>query len=325
MKPNHQQRGVVLISVLLIVAIVALVSREILVRQTVSFKYTSMHIQNAQMLALQTGLVKWVKQRLASEDFNRDYHHLNQPWAQPILSTEFAGAEISGQLTDAQGKLNLNNLGLIQKDADQQRWKQIWQHFSRSYELPVNTAALLTDWVDPDQTVSEQGAESNQYRLKSPPMRTADRPMVLAQEISLLEGIDWLDFQQIQEWVIALPKQTSVNVNTASKAVLSQLLEGIDPAAADQWIEWRQSSPAKETNAFREFVASSTGRSLDWVETMLSDQVISVNSDFFLLQARIQQSELDLYVYALFDVGSGQSAKEVKVLQVWQGPVLNHF
>ncbi|WP_068581316.1 type II secretion system minor pseudopilin GspK [Thiomicrospira sp. WB1] len=314
--PLSHQKGIVLISVLLIVAIVALIAQQIMTRQSVSFKTSSLQIHQVQRQALQMGIVQWLRQSLKGVNQLKS-HHLNQTWAQPMVSTAFAGAEVSGQLLDAQAFLNLNSLGLSQEEPISKAWRSVWQRVAKDENLPHNIDTLLQDWVDADNEAQPSGAESDVYRLKSTPYRTADRPMVSSQELTLLEGVSWADYRRVQNWVVALPERTAVNINTASERVLVWLSPMITPQVAQEWIEWRKSAPAKDTESFRQFLANAGGYELEMIQKRLSDELISVKTRFFLMNAQIQHSDLETELFALFERASTPNQQEISVIQVW--------
>ena len=315
---RRKQNGMVLVTVLLIVALVALVAHQLLYQQTLSLKRSSLNLHQAQIQAMETGLVQWVKTGLAQDGAHTDIDHLGQPWAQPMLPVQFGGGEIAGRLWDAQARLNLNAPGLVDSNALFERWQGVYRRMGQNRDVPQGLAALLADWVDQDTTPRAQGAEADQYLLQRPPRRSADRPMVLAQEMTQLLGMDWLRFQPLQADVVALPEATPVNVNTASASVLTWLAESITPDLAQQWIEWRRQAPAENNQAFRSFLAQTSGQTLAQIETALPDDLISVRSAYFLLQGEVRLGSLSVTVWALFHRSRTQGQPQVQLIQRWQ-------
>lgn len=320
---THQEGGFALLTVLIIVALVAILSSQLIYQQHLSISRSANMLHQAQSLSVAWGLEGWVKQGLKLDAEDNQVDHLEEMWSQPLLSVPFEGGEISGQLYDLQGRINLNNV--LAEDKNQ---REIWQQVIDRWLLQVDSEAsavttesgeslgggssvslnqplaeVLTDWVDADEERLPGGAESDSYLLMQPPYRAANQPMVMLEEIKLLQGfqqIGYQPWQRIKTTATALPTTTPINVNTAEKTVLMSLSEQMSEREVDSWLLQRKERPADNAAAFREFMALQTGRTATELNSLFPDWLIGVRSDYFLLMGQIDYGESQQGVSAIF-------------------------
>ena len=181
-----RQRGVALITVLLVVAIVTVVSAAMVARQQLSIRATSNQLQARQAWHYALG-----GEALAQAILARDLRsaagadpgasgeaaavdHLLEPWAQPLPAFEIDQGEILVRIEDMAGRFNLNDLLRDQQPnpAAVEQFRRLLLRLQISAPYPER----LLDWLDPDQQPSgELGAEDNAYLSLDPPYRSAGR------------------------------------------------------------------------------------------------------------------------------------------------------
>ena len=96
-----------------------------------------------------------------------------------------------------------------------------------------NLKAVLTDWIDTDSQRSANGAEDGDYLRRDPPHRTANTPLASVMELRSLEGMTEELYQSIRPYLCArgTGQKTKLNINTAEPIdafMLSALLGGPD-------------------------------------------------------------------------------------------------
>jgi general secretion pathway protein K len=74
-----------------------------------------------------------------------------------------------------------------------------------------------------------------------PPYRTANQTLTSISELAALEGMDRPTFTALEPHITARPGRTSINVNTATPAVLQSLAENIIVADVENLIAERES------------------------------------------------------------------------------------
>ncbi|WFE69026.1 type II secretion system minor pseudopilin GspK [Thiomicrospira sp. R3] len=307
-----RQRGFALLTVLIVVALVAVIASGIQYQQRLDIQRSAYMLNQSQAITVAAGVDAWVKKGLAFDASQNQVDHLGEVWAQPMFPMSFEGGDISGQLVDMQARFNLNNL--IEADEQKQaQWREVLERILGQQNLAMDWVAPLIDWLDADNNPIAGGAESDSYLLKTPPYRAANRRMVLPEEARLLVGMDTQQFEMMAPWISALPKTTPINVNTAEPEVLQGLAEFMDSTLIEVWQELRQTEPAQDISAFRQFLVQNTGRELEDVTQALPDWMISVQTEFFQLNGVVEYGIARLNARALYY----RQQQQVNLLQRW--------
>lgn len=214
--PAAKQRGMAIISALLIAAVVAVLAGAMLTRQTVftrGLEAEQLRIQGQWLL--QGGLER-SRQMLWDARQKDVLTRLDQPWAGVQRGV------FEGRIEDEQGKFNLRNLVSRQQvDADQ------LQSFERLCRLIG---------VDPavSRRISQRVIASYEPPAKYPMLRSLD-------DLSGIEGLDPVVLQRMQAYISVLPGQTWVNGNTASAEVLSAVVPQLSLSQAHGLVAERDS------------------------------------------------------------------------------------
>ncbi len=95
-----------------------------------------------------------------------------------------AGQSVVFGLNDESAKLNLNSLPL-----ELSRRSEARQRLLMIPGLTIQTADAILDWMDPDDEVSEFGAESSYYTSLTPPRRPGQRRFQDLRELLQVRGI----------------------------------------------------------------------------------------------------------------------------------------
>ena len=297
-----RQRGVALITVLLVVAIVTVVSAAMVARQQLSIRASSNQLQARQAWHYALG-----GEALAQAILARDLRtgatgepgasgeaaavdHLLEPWAQPLPAFEIDQGEILVRIEDLAGRFNLNDLL-----RDQQPNIAAVEQFRRlllRLQISAPYAERLLDWLDPDQQASgEFGAEDNAYLALDPPYRNAGRRLHDLSELRLLLDMREEDFQRLAPYVAALPPGVPLNVNTASAMVLSSLSDNLSLGAAESLIELRRAAPFRNSAAFLAQPAMAG--------TTLQGTALAVGSQFFQATSEVRGGDRRLALVSL--------------------------
>ncbi|WP_460114668.1 type II secretion system minor pseudopilin GspK [Pseudomonas sp. H3_G03] len=211
-----KQRGMAIISALLIAAVVAVLAGAMLTRQTVftrSLEAEQLRIQGQWLL--QGGLER-SRQMLWDARQKDVLTRLDQPWARA------QGGAFEGRIVDEQGKFNLRNLvNRQQVDSEQ------LQSFERLCRLIG---------VDPtvSRRISQRVIASYEPPAKYPMLRSLD-------DLSGIEGLDPNLLQRMQAYISVLPGPTWVNGNTASAEVLSAVVPQLSLSQAHGLVAERDS------------------------------------------------------------------------------------
>lgn len=306
------QRGVALITVLLVVAIVTVVCAGMIARQQLSIRGTANQAQARQAWHYALG-----GEALAQSILRRDLQasgdgtglpavdHLLEPWAmpQPAYDLDEGQGQVQVRIEDLAGRFNLNSL--VQEQQPNAAALAQFRRLLLRLQITEPYAERLVDWLDSDQQPSgEQGAEDNAYLLLDPPYRTAGTRLEDLSELRLLLGMRDEDFQRMAPYVSALPPDTPLNVNTASAMVLASLADSLSLSAAESLVKMRQAAPFRDTASFMAQPA------LGGVQ--LQGTNIAVTSQFFQAISEVRLADRRL---ALVSQIRREENGEIRVLQ----------
>ncbi len=219
-----REKGVALLTVLLVVAIATITAVAMVTRQQVDIRKTENLLRLEQAWQFVYGIDSWAVGRLAEDRKKNDTDSSEDIWNNPIAPTDVEGGELSASIKDLQGRFNLNNLLKEGKpsEGDLARFRRLLKQLGQSPEL----AEALLDWIDPDLNVRyPNGAEESVYLNRQPPYRTANRPLSDVSELLLIEGFSAEVYTALQPHVAALPDYTPINLNSAGAEVLMSLAE----------------------------------------------------------------------------------------------------
>ena len=255
----YQQRGAALISAMLVVTLVATLASVALWQQWRHVEVEGAERHRVQSGWLLNGAMDWSRLILREDALasraTSGADHLAEPWALPLqeakLSTFLAQDQqlregdpevfLSGQVTDAQSRLNLSNW---YEAADGQRMGQLnpsmQAALSRLFSvlgLPASELTLLSrEWLAAAQASrTPLGATS-----ASSGSNTAGAAL-LPQQVPQLQwlGLSRDTVTRLAPHITILPEVTPVNLNTASAEVIYASVPGLDLAAAQQFVQQR--------------------------------------------------------------------------------------
>jgi len=276
---NGDERGVALITAVLITAVIAVAAVAMAAQQKLDVRRTANMIDGERAYVFALGVESWVQQVLARDRRDNQTDHLGEAWAKQLPAITVEGAVLAGRLEDLQGRFNLNNL--VDKDKVSAVDVARFQRLLTSLAIDPNISNAVVDWIDPDaDTTYPDGAEDAEYLRATPPYRAANRPMASASELLLVRGVTSEIYQKLAPVVAALPGRTAINVNTAPKAVLMALGEGITAEDADALIAAREKDGFASVQIFLQQPALA-GRAVQ-------QDGLSVATDYFLLDTAAQ-------------------------------------
>lgn len=296
------QRGVALITVLLIVAVLtAIVSRlslssEVWLRQVENGKALAQADQGSRAAQ------QWIKYIL-EEDTNI-YDGYTDIWAQPLPPIPVGWGYLYGWMEDMQGGFNLNNLiddeGKLDGTAMQQ-----FERLLQIVGLNTGIAQAVVDWIDPDGgTSGPAGAEDIYYMNLEPAYMAANRPLEDISELRLVRGIDAEAWRRLEPHVSALPRGTRVNVNTTTPETLAAMVTewgavDVALALAQRWTAQVQTNPF----ATLEIFADEALGSRDNIPSGLS-----VTSQYFLAHTQLGFDQIEYRMATLYQRDGGRAS-----------------
>ena len=221
-----KQSGVALITAIVLVAIATVIAVHLGTRAALDVRRTAGLIALDQARHVALGAEAWAIQVLQDDEQASQTDDLTEAWAQPVPPLPVDGGSVRGQLSDLQGRFNLNNLVDASGRADEVNIAR-FERLLQEVEASPRWARIMADWIDADTVPGfPEGAEDGVYLAQSPPYRAANAAVTSTSELLALPGMTIEEFRRIQPWVAALPAGTRINVCTAVAPVLTALTAG---------------------------------------------------------------------------------------------------
>ncbi|WP_026289962.1 type II secretion system minor pseudopilin GspK [Thioalkalivibrio sulfidiphilus] len=208
----RRQRGVALITALLVVVLATLAAVAMVARQHLDIRRAGNMLGQDQAYLIALAAEGYALRLLSSDD--RDL-----PWEgciSPPLWVTLEEAQMEIWLEDMHCRFNLNNLA-ARDDAAANGFIRLLEGVrSRTPDLsldPEGLTAAVRDWMNPE-------TDDPYYRLATPPYLSANRPMIVAAELRRVQGMNNELWQALSPYVTALPATgTTMNLEFAEEVL----------------------------------------------------------------------------------------------------------
>ena len=289
--PRHQ-RGVAIITALLIVTIATTVSITISTRLQLDVRRTGNLIAQDQAQFYLLAAEEWSQRILRQDKKDSTSDSLDEAWAIELPPIPVDGGSIQGRLTDLHACLNINSL--VQDNAIDVTTKERLSQLLGRLGVKSDPTQAIADWIDSDQeTTNPNGAEDGYYLNLQVPYRTANTPLQSISELRLIKGFEESEtYRLVEPYLCAFilnGGNISINVNTASAEVLQSLSADMSESMAGEIIERRNEEPFTDLKEFISFNKLGT--------IIKNTDKLSTSSEYFLLrtQAIIGQANKVMY------------------------------
>ncbi|WP_162900258.1 MULTISPECIES: type II secretion system minor pseudopilin GspK [unclassified Acinetobacter] len=238
------QRGIALITILVMVALATILAATIAKHQRNTAESTAYLMRQNQALLYAKSAEAFFAELLVDDAQNAaDVDHLQETWAKPMPAFPVEDGFVSGRLEDQSGKFNLN--GLLKSDGTVNEAAKLW--FEKLLErvgLPAQLSEAVIDWQDENDEVSgSMGAESTYYQSLAQGYLPANRPFYNIEQLKLVRGFEGRNYQLIAPYVSALSSNAlKVNINTAPALVLASIDPKLDISAIQNMQKQQQAS-----------------------------------------------------------------------------------
>ena len=296
-----QQRGVALVTALLIVAIIVTVASLLAVGQQVWLRQTQNLVDLSQAQMYQRGAVEFAALLLKEDLKKSPAGELKKECTDPIpLPVDNGGVVIT--ICDAQARFSLNN---ITDTSEKGAYVRLLTAIDIDPTLGLALSENLLDWIDDNSTTQPGGgAEDLDYMNLDPPRRAANQPLASIDELRMVKGYNNDDIlKKLRNSVVVLPAGVSgspkyhINVNTARKEVLMAVLN-IAAQHADQIINAR---PFKNLNDLKILTSNLQGHA-----------AYDVTSTYFIVSVQVYVGHTQRRAEALIErTGSGPWKTEI--------------
>ena len=296
----RRQKGVALIVVLMMFAILYVIAIEVMYRQD-RFRARTENLLEWDARYQYALAAEAIARRGLLDDLNSDREDgsmvddcQDEIWAVNLPPTPYEDALISATVQDLQGRFNLN--WLVRLEGDQFVRDEAWRE-----RLALLLAATLTDpgkaerlshemadWLDSNNIVDGiEGAEDAEYRYR----RTANLPAAHESEMRALLSMRAEDIPEENFWGLftALPNDTRLNINTAPLPVLDAIFADTVGAAGTQRVaEIRQQGAIDDVGTL---LGEPPFNQLETEQRQQLAEILDVRSDFFQVMINIQRAQ----------------------------------
>jgi general secretion pathway protein K len=292
-----RQRGVAIITALLIVAIATTISISISTRLQLDVRRTGNLLAGDQAYLYTLAAESWSRRILKQDREDSEIDHLGEDWAIELPPLPVEGGYIQGRLTDLQSCFNVNSLLDTGADTNTATSTKLartrLERLLTNLEIDKANAQAIIDWIDSDlQTTIPDGAEDVYYMNLDQPYRTANTPLQSISELRLIKGFeDPRVYATVLPHVCAFGVNTPININTATTEVLRSLADDLSDSDIEKIIEQRNDTAF---NNISEFTSSSNLK-----EKIDSTEGLSVDTEYFMLQTESTIGQVRVLTYSI--------------------------
>ncbi|PKM30165.1 MAG: general secretion pathway protein GspK [Gammaproteobacteria bacterium HGW-Gammaproteobacteria-11] len=220
MTPFRQQRGVALITALLVVALAVSAAVAMAMRGQVDVRRTSAVFERDFSRQVSLGGEKMVLQLLERVESPEDL--LWETCRSPVLPFTVDGVRLQATLDNMQCRYNLNALAGAD-EAEQGYFARLVDRVGTesgvSMPAGAQLAVAVTDWMNPE-------TDDPVYRLDEPSRLAGNREMLLASELNSVVGMNTEAWQALAPFVTAYPGQSSPIDLERSPELIKEVFEG---------------------------------------------------------------------------------------------------
>ena len=313
----HNNRGIALITVILIISIIVAIAIE-LNRSTRAAIYDAANLSDGIKLIYIAKSGFYGAAALLS-DASNDCITLRDNWAQAeMLSAQsrtlFADGYFTAIVEDETGKIPLNKL--VNGNEYDPVIKEILIRLLTQDEFGLDDKKVyeivdsLKDWIDADNSASPYGAESSYYSSLDPPYEAKNAKLDCIEELLMVKGITSEIFYGTKDKpglaaFITADSDGLININTAPKMVLRALADSITVELADKIDEYRRKEGNDLSNSlWYKKVAGMAG-------VTIKPELIVVKSNYFKIISTGKMNNMEQSVNSVVK-RSGKSVQIIK-------------
>lgn len=309
--PMPAQRGVALLVVMLILALMMVVAASI------SSRFQSSLLRSRNVVNMEQA--KWYaigSEALVAKVLNQDIKdsptrtYLSQYWARENQVFPIGDSTLTGGIRDAQACFNLNAFATT----DTTKLAYVTSVFKSLLGVvgvedsqAEQVAASVADWVDSnDEMSSGYGAEDAWYQSLKVPYLAANQSMADVSELRTVRGVSSKVYRKLLPYVCTIPTtELAVNINTVKTgqaALLSALLLGkLSLQSAQELLAARPTDGWEDLVTFKsESAITSAMSGLSSDEKTAFSGAIVIKSSYFEARMKIELDDLQLAFTTLF-------------------------
>ncbi|WP_372880805.1 type II secretion system minor pseudopilin GspK [Psychromonas sp.] len=319
-----QQRGVALITVLMILAIMVTIAATMTGRLTLSLKRTE-GLTFSQKVYWYGQASAQLGKKILDENFSdSSVVSLDQMWATPNMVFPLENGQIAGRIRDLRSCFNINTMAVADQGGIPALPLRQFQNLLEVLGVSEYGAQMIAestrDWIDEnDSSDAALGAEDSYYQARDVAHLTANNLMTDISELRSVQGVGPKTYEKIEPYLCAIPsREQKINVNTVDieqVEILYALFKDELNISLDDFNSLLQDRPTSGWANADEFFAMNIFQGVT-ITAPLKAQ-ISVSSDFFQLTSIAAFEDRLLAVDLTFQV----NAKKAEVIRYQSGGI----
>jgi general secretion pathway protein K len=307
-KPSERpsERGAALLTVLLLVAVIAVLAGTALEKLRLATRLggnaVALDQARSYAFAAETLAMLKINDLLAKRP---DKVTLEGGWSGTPFALPIPTGTATARVTDGGNCFNLNSLAIQTAPGIYAAYTPARLQFARLIRMvdptarsPEGIAAAAADWIDSDEKPLDGGAEDDVYRGRSQPYRTANTLMSDPSELRAVAGVSREDYDKLRPWICALPDATpsKLDVNTLlpeQAPLIAMLRDGLSVEAVRQGLLRRPPTGFNDTAGFWSQAALNSVSVDDAAgQTAVKTIWFALKVDVTLGDARVEQTGL---------------------------------
>lgn len=292
-RPRRDQRGVAVITALLLTTLAVTIVASLFWQQQVQVRAIENQRLQLQKQWVLRGAMDWARLILREDGKYSSTDDLNEPWSVPLANTRLdqyvekddvkgdaGSAMLSGAIQDAQSRLNLT--GLATAGTVNAGEVSAFERLLVSLQLNPSLARAAATQIAASQRRDDGGAGTA-------------RPIGFEhiEDLLAVPGFTPAMLPVLRANVIFLPRATAINANTASAEVLAAKLAPLSVTDANALIASRRSASFRDIN---DLVSRLPG-----TQVSVSANQVSTTTNFFLVNGRVTIRQAVLQVQGLVE------------------------
>ena len=224
----NAQRGVALLTILLLVVSITVVAGAMLASQKVAIRRSSLLFDQNQLLQDINAGEQLAITMLRADNKLNETDSEQDIWAQPIPPYTLANHLISVELRDEASRFNINNLyhdGAVDETA-----LNVFQRLLTQLGLESDIATAVLDYQDTDSEVHKDGGDESVVYAQSSGgaanKTLPNQPFMSVDQLQNVRGVSAEVVIALRPYLTAAPYYVPININTASPALLAALIDG---------------------------------------------------------------------------------------------------
>lgn len=223
------QRGVALLTILLLVVSITVVAGAMLASQKIAIRRSGLLFNQNQLLQDIDAAQQLATTIIRADAELNDTDSPLDIWAQSIPPYRLGSHSITIELRDEASRFNINNL-YHNSEVDTAALA-VLQKLLTQLNLDSDIAVAILDWQDGDNEVYNDGGDEGAVYTQGNSLAAntlPNQPFVSVEQLLEVRGVTTDMYRILQPYLTAVPYYLPINVNTANPELLAALVDGVE-------------------------------------------------------------------------------------------------